>query len=127
MSRRLLLDTDVLVDHLRGFDKATSLVAAHGADSAISSISVAELFTGVRDDGRVVLEEFLSIFQTIPVTDEIAREAGLLRRTFGPSHGVGLPDAIVAATARAYGMEIRTANVRHFPMFKRLQAAYTKP
>jgi len=62
----------------------------------------------------------------VPVSAEIAKAGGLYRRNYGKSHGVGLADAILAATAEAENAELKTLNTKHYPMFKGLKPAYTK-
>ncbi|MDR2788183.1 MAG: hypothetical protein LBD06_07465 [Candidatus Accumulibacter sp.] len=49
-----------------------------------------------------------------------------MKRDFGRSHGVGLADALVAATVSSENAELKTLNARHYPMIKGLRAAYTK-
>jgi predicted nucleic acid-binding protein len=123
----ILPDTDVLVDFLRGHSKAVTSVNTHQARIILSSIVVAELYAGVRGDAELAtLQNFVSLFRVVPVTAEIARAAGLYKRDYGPSHGVGLADAILAATAQAENAELKTLNTRHYPMLKGLRPAYTK-
>ena len=123
----LLLDTDVLVDFLRGHSKAVAFLNACSARIILSSIVVAELYAGVRGDGeQAVLEDLLSLFRIVPVSGEIAKAGGLYKRDYGKSHGVGLADAILAATAKAENAELKTLNTKHYPMFKGLRPAYTK-
>jgi hypothetical protein len=62
----------------------------------------------------------------IPVTSEIARAGGLYKRDFGKSHGVGLADAIIAATCEAENAELKTLNIKHYPMIKSLTPPYKK-
>jgi predicted nucleic acid-binding protein len=62
----------------------------------------------------------------VPLTVEIAIAGGLYERDFGKSHGVGLADAILAATAEAEKAELKTLNVKHYPMIKGLKPAYIK-
>mgnify|MGYP000852648065 CR=1 FL=1 len=50
----------------------------------------------------------------------------MYRRDYGKSHGVGLADAILAATAEAEKAELKTLNTKHYPMLKGLKPAYTK-
>ncbi|PIE63600.1 MAG: VapC toxin family PIN domain ribonuclease, partial [Desulfobacterales bacterium] len=70
---------------------------------------------------------FISLFETIPVTYAIARTGGLYKRDYGKSHGVGLADAIIPATASTHNTALKTLNVKHYPMLKKLQPAYIKP
>ena len=102
MTRSILLDTDVLVDFFRGHPKAVAFMNNHSDHITISAIVVAELFAGAKGDAELsALEEFVSIFRVVPVNVEIAKAGGLYRSQFGKSHGVGLADAILAATAEA--------------------------
>ena len=127
MAGVFLLDTDVLVDFLRGETKATAFVNANSTHIILSSIVVAELYAGVKnDEERATLEDFVSIFPVIPVSAEIAKAGGLYKRDYGKSHGVGLADAILAATAEAEKAELKTLNVKHYPMFRELRPAYSK-
>lgn len=117
MAAPLLLDTDVLVDYLRGRMQAAAYLEARTEPLLVSAITVAELFAGVRDgEERHRLEEFLSAFEIVVLTREIAQEGGLYRRDYGPSHGVGLAEALTAATAGLRQARLVTLNARHFPM-----------
>ena len=127
MTRSILLDTDVLVDFFRGHPKAVAFMNNHSDHIIISAIVVAELFAGAKGDAELsALEEFVSIFRVAPVNVEIAKAGGLYRSKFGKSHGVGLADAILAATAEAENAELKTLNTKHYPMLKGLTPAYTK-
>jgi len=127
MAGPILVDTDVLVDFLRGHSQAVTLIHALADRIVLSSIVVAELYAVVKGDAeQETLEDFLSLFRIIPVDAEIARAGGLYKRDYGKSHGVGLADAILAATAEVEDAELTTLNVRHYPMLKGLAPAYTK-
>ena len=110
MARSILLDTDVLVDFFRGYSKAVTFVNDNSSRIILSSIVVAELYAGVKGDSEQdTLERFISLFRVIPVGAEIARAGGLYKRDYGKSHGVGLADAILAATAETENAEIENA------------------
>ena len=127
MADSLLLDTDVLIDFFRGNSKAVAFVNTNSSRIILSSIVVAELYAGVKGDAELtVLENFVSLFRTIPVTSEIARMGGLYKRDYGKSHGVGLADAIIAATCEAENADLKTLNVKHYPMIKGLRPTYKK-
>jgi predicted nucleic acid-binding protein len=123
----ILLDTDVLVDFFRGHNKAVAFVNAHSDKIILSSIVIAELYAGVkRDNEQAALDNFVSLFHIAPVNADIAKIGGLYKRDYGRSHGVGLADAIIAATAEAENAELKTLNIKHYPMLKGLRAAYAK-
>ena len=130
MSRSILLDTDVLIDFLRGHGPAVSFLESNSDRIILSSIVVAELYAGVRggekDRERTVLENLLSLFRVVPVSRDIAKLGGLYKRDYGRSHGVGIADAIMAATATLEDAEMKTLNVRHYPMLGNLEPAYRK-
>ena len=127
MAKSILLDTDVLVDFLRGENKAPAFVNAESDRIILSSIVVAELYAGVTGDAeQVALEDFISLFRVIPVDAKIAKTGGLYKRDYAKSHGVGLADAILAATAEAENAKLKTLNTKHYPMFKGLRPAYMK-
>lgn len=48
-------------------------------------------------------------------------------RQYGPSHGTGLADALIASTVAAVGATLATLNRRHFPMLNDVLVPYVKP
>lgn len=127
MAELILLDTDVLVDFFRGHHKAVAFVNAHDHRIILSSIVVAELYAGVKGDAeQAALDNFISLFRIVPVSAGIAKAGGLYKRDYGKSHGVGLADAILAATAQAENAQLKTLNTKHYPMLKALKPAYKK-
>ncbi len=130
MSRQFLVDTDILIDFLRGRPVAVSFVNEHLDRIIVSAISVAELYSGVRgranDTERQDLAAFLDLVPIVPVSAGIAEAGGLYRRDYGRSHGVGLADAVIAATADSSDAALKTLNIKHYPMFTGLEPAYRK-
>ena len=128
MPRPVLIDTDVMVDFLRGHPKAVVLIKEHSDRIVLSSVVVAELYAGVKGGEELkTLDDLVSLFRTVPVTLSVARTAGLHMRDYARSHGVGLADAIVAATVEAEDAELKTLNTKHYPMLHGLQPPYEKP
>ncbi|MDE0625905.1 MAG: type II toxin-antitoxin system VapC family toxin [Bryobacterales bacterium] len=125
-----LVDTDILIDYLHGHPAAVRLVTDHADRVILSAMSVAELYAGVRGQARdpeqLALADFLELFPIVPVSADIARAGGLYRRDYGRSHGIGLADAVIAATAVSSDAMLMTLNVKHYPMFEGLEAAYRK-
>jgi predicted nucleic acid-binding protein len=123
----LLVDTDLMIDYLRGLPGAVTFLKRHADRMVLSAVVIAEVYAGARNDReRENLDGSLAAFRVVPVTAEIAREGGLLRSRFGKSHGVGLADALLAATALHEHAELATLNVKHYPMIKGLKPAYSR-
>ena len=127
MATEILIDSDVMVDYFRGNSKAVALIQSHSAQLILPAIVIAELYAGVKgNDELQVIDRLISVVRVAPLTNEIARAAGIYRNDYYKSHGVGLADAIVAATVDAYNAVLKTLNVKHYPMFRGLKPAYRK-
>ena len=127
MARKILPDTDILVDFFRGHEKAVAFVKNNSHRIVLSSIVVAELYAGVKEGAeKSALDNFISLFRVVPVTAEIAALGGLYKRDYGKSHGVALADGILAATAEMENAELVTLNIKHYPMLKGISPPYKK-
>lgn len=127
MARPMVVDTDVLIDFLQGHEKAVAFVKKNSSRIILSAVVVAELYVDIRGEAeQEILDNFVSLFRVAPVNAEIAKSGGLYRRDYGKSHGVGLADAIIAATCAFENAELKTLNVKHYPMLKGLRSAYRK-
>ena len=127
MDALLLLDTDVLIDYLREQADAVKYLENLTEALLISSVSVAELYAGVRDGTeRESLKIFLRAFEVVSIDREIAAKGGLYRRDYGKSHNTGLADALIAATAEIRQATLVTLNKRHFPMLMETITPYQK-
>ena len=127
MADRLLIDTDVLIEYLRGYDKAAEYLEGLTSDLYLSVISVAELFAGVRgDEEEEALKQLLQTFTVLTITENVARLGGLYRRDYRTSHGTGLADALIAATAQEHDAGLATFNQRHFPMLEKITVPYER-
>lgn len=117
---RAYIDTDILIQHLRGERKALNFLRR------LRDGEEFELWTGVMQRAEVVFfmrpeeEEstllFLSQFKTESIDQRRIDEAALLYRRWHPSHGIDTNDAILAATAMQTGGRIFCLNRKHYPM-----------
>lgn len=124
---RFLFDTDVIIDYLRGNKQAIEYFKTIDGEFHLSAITIAELYTGVKgEEERNKLEYFLSLFNIIPVSKEIATEGGQLRQKWHKSHGTGLADALIAATATSNSLTLISLNKKHFGMMETLHVPYKK-
>lgn len=127
MPKTLLIDTDVLVDYLREFPPAVEYLESLEDKLCTSGIVVAELYAGVREGReRHALDSLLSVFEIKPIDADLAERGGLLRREHASKHGMGLADALVAATAQQCGAHLVTLNAKHFAMLHNVVVPYRK-
>jgi predicted nucleic acid-binding protein len=123
----MLIDTDVLIDFLRGLEQAKQFIADLPNQTYVSAITVAELHVGVRNGKeRTALTELLDTFEVISLDADIGAEGGLLRRDYNQSHGVGLNDALIAVTAIKNRLQLVTLNAKHYPTIKNILVPYKK-
>ncbi|GAA5120744.1 type II toxin-antitoxin system VapC family toxin [Haloechinothrix salitolerans] len=123
-----LVDSDVLIAHLRGVDAAREWLHAERKVSplAVSAVSVTEITGGMRSGERREVWRLLGSFRIEPVTSLAAGRAGEFIRQYRRSHnGIGIADYLIAGTADVRGLQLATLNVRHFPMFAELKAPFT--
>jgi predicted nucleic acid-binding protein len=115
-----LLDTTVLIAHLRGDSAATDVLLdllAGNHSLGTSCVNVAEVERGTRPKERKAVTALLSRLRFLETTREAAVRAGRYQAEF-EKHGrtIHTPDALVAGTARAHGAILLTDNVGDFPM-----------
>ncbi|MBI2895623.1 MAG: type II toxin-antitoxin system VapC family toxin [Deltaproteobacteria bacterium] len=125
---KVLVDTSVLVDHLRGDERAVDfLLGAVRRGDELWSVTVVrtEILAGMRRGEELSTRRLLGRIRWLDVTAEVADTAGSLARRFLRSHpGIDTVDYLVAAAARLTDADLATLNVKHFPMFPDLEPAY---
>ena len=107
----LLLDTNILIDVLRGEAVALAWLQQQRSTS-ISVITWIEVLVGCRPGETEVVQAWLNIFPRLPLDHAIACETVLLRQ----QHGLKVPDRIILATARSAQLSLATRNSRDFPL-----------
>ena len=117
---KYLLDTTVLISHLRGRPEVLELVmslARQGHVLGLCCINVAELYSGLSQQEEARAERLVDSLDYYVVTRETAKEAGGHRYNFA-RRGITLTtaDALIAATAIKEGATLITSNVKDFPM-----------
>lgn len=125
---KYIIDTDVIIDFLRGFAPAVKFIEKNMANKScfLSTITIAELYAGVREKERQTLDQFISLFTYVELNQAIAEMGGLFRRDYGKSHHVGLADAIIAASSKLSNARLVTLNKKHYPMLSDVLVPYKK-
>jgi len=112
----ILLDTDVLIECLRGATEAQSWLNSQATESfGIPGAVAMELVTGCRNPQELAqTRKFLSSFPVIwPGAAEFENAFELLT-SLRLSSGLGIPDCLIAASALAQGARLYTFNLKHF-------------
>ncbi len=116
---RLLLDTTVLIDALRGRGAADRILGlrSEGDVPFTCAINVEELWRGVRADEEATLRRLVTGLRLVPLGVEEGARAGTWRREFA-SRGVTLhqADCLIAAAAVTARAALATGNPNDFPM-----------
>lgn len=117
---RILVDTSILIDLLRGRVPRKELfraLALEGHTFAITAINVSEIHAGMRPPEREATQRALAAFECLPIQCEVAELAGDLRSTWARK-GVTLhlADTLIAAAAIHYRLVLMTDNRKDFPM-----------
>lgn len=116
---RLLLDSTVLIDALRGRPAAARVLGLRraGVEPWTCAISVEEIERGLRPGEEIAARRLFGALRTAPLGAPEGERAGRWRRTFA-GRGVTLhqADCLIAAAALGVGAGLATANVADFPM-----------
>jgi len=114
---KIVLDTDVLIDVLRGREAARSFLEdiADRFVPCCSVISVAEIHVGMRPEEEAATKAFLDSLVILPVTQEIAETAGRFKKR-STSRRLELADCLIAATAFVEAATLATGNIKDYPM-----------
>jgi predicted nucleic acid-binding protein len=114
-----LLDSCVLIQHLRGHNPTTVLLSELSLTGqlGIAAISRTEIIEGMRDHEREATLQFLDALTCYTFDATIADQTGELIRQYR-AQGITLskPDAMIAATAIYHNAVVLTYNPRHFSM-----------
>jgi len=120
VTKKILLDTDILVDFFHNQKYAKDLLAKFllKRNLYISILSVSELRTGfTSEQANLLLPKLYKTVVVVNLSLEIAELAGKFRFKYR-SQGISLPivDTLIAATAILGNFQLVTRNKKDFPM-----------
>lgn len=105
-----LFDSNIVIDHLRGHEKATAEIAKYDRRS-ISIITWIEVMSGAQTGDEAATSAVLAAFAIVPLEEKIAVRAVELRRVYR----MKLPDAVIWASAQTLGRLLVTRDAKNFP------------
>lgn len=118
----LLLDTDILIDILRGHQPAVEWFAGLSELPSVPGFVVMELIQDADNKARV--EKAIKLVEPLPVVWPTAADCDLALSDFKElhlSHGLGLLDALIAACARGLSATLCTFNAKHYGVIGELR------
>ena len=119
----ILLDTDVMVDILRGYEPARQwLESATSQEIGVPGLVAMELLQGCQN-GREQkrLEKALSAYLLYWAEPQDCARALKNFAAYRLSHQLGLLDALIAETAVGFDAELATFNTKHYKILKDLR------
>jgi predicted nucleic acid-binding protein len=121
----ILIDTNIFIDYFRGRPAAIDYFENLNEGAVLSVLVLTELLAGVRNNKeRAFITRLSDVYDMLPVSFEVAQLAGEYMQTYGRSHGTGIIDALLAATAKVHRLKLVTLNIKHFPMLEDAIAPY---
>lgn len=123
--QKVVIDSNILIDHLRDhsvtLDFIFNKLAGKKIKAYLPSVVASEIYSGkgTKESSQLqVTEQLLGRLEFVSANEEISKNAGLLVRD---NQGLGLADAIVAATALNLHAKLATRNTKDFDMIKGLR------
>ena len=122
MEKKYLIDSDILIDYLRGFPPSKDFLIdfKNKFFLFISVINIIEIYSGKdlkSPHKKKLIDSFLNEFEIIELDEKIAKKAGEIRRRYQ----MPFADAIISASAIENSCTLVTRNVKHFSKVKELK------
>ena len=116
---KVLLDSDVIIEWLRGHDPFVAQIASlleRKSELFWTPISVAEIYAGARKAEEFQISKLFVLMESIELSLSHGKIAGEYLKAYSKSHSVELADALIAACSRSEGLPLWTLNKKHYPM-----------
>jgi tRNA(fMet)-specific endonuclease VapC len=127
----ILLDTNILIEIFKGNGEIIDAVFDAGPENlSLCSITAMELYYGALNKLELQrIRKNLGAFRIIHLSTSISEVATLLIERYAKSHGLQIPDALIAATALETQSELFTLNIKDFTFISglSLKGAVTIP
>lgn len=125
MVKAVLCDTCVLIDFVNGRNEQLTELHRRGFSLFINPVIEFELLKGARNKTELFkLEKLLAMFYNLEMPSEVFEVARRLIKLYALSHGLRLADALIAATALVYDLDLLTDNFKDFRFIPELNLWY---
>ncbi|OLY64806.1 type II toxin-antitoxin system VapC family toxin [Leptospira santarosai] len=114
----MLIDSDVLIDYLRGYEKAIDWLHSISEPISISGYSYFELVEGCRNTKDLQrLEKFISVFEVLWLEEKEIQHALSILKINKFKNGMGFIDCLIGQTCISYKRRLYTFNLKHYKAF----------
>ena len=119
---KLLIDTDIFIDYLKGMSPAKAVFRSRDIDICCSILTKKELLSkpGLKDSERKKIISILRDLKTISIDPDISLKYSDLLAKYH-NNRLQPPDAIIAATAWSKKLPLLTRNRRHFSYIEEIK------
>jgi predicted nucleic acid-binding protein len=125
----MIIDTDVIIWYMKGNEKASKAIEK-SKNFFISVVTYMELVRGMRNKNELNnLRRAIHFWNSkiLYISEEISVKAMFFVEQHYLSHSIQLADALIGATAIAYGLPILTGNDKHYKILKDMQINKFRP
>jgi len=118
----LILDTNIIIELFKGNPETIKILNDVDETFAISIVTSMELYYGAINKRELnKIKNFLNDFKILPINEKISQFALNLIENYSKSHGLNIPDALIASTALYYNATLLTYNKKDFHYIKNLK------
>ncbi|MEL6260227.1 MAG: PIN domain-containing protein [Cyanobacteria bacterium J06626_6] len=120
---RLLLDTNILIDIMRGYEPTIQRAKQleQSFELVSSTVTYLEIVAGCRDKRSLATAtSFVERFPVLPIDTKASATAIALMKKYNLSHGLLQADALIAAIALTNSLPFYTRNQKDFRFIEAL-------
>lgn len=112
----ILCDTNVIIEALKKNPVVIQTIEKIGLERiAVSVVTVMELYYGALHKAELKkIKRHLSSIRILQIDEAISVAASELIERYAKSHGLQIPDALIAATSINHGFKLYTGNKKDF-------------
>jgi tRNA(fMet)-specific endonuclease VapC len=122
-----LVDTTILIDHLRGDKGATKYLLEISGKMVVAGSSVGELLQGVKSKQELsIVNRVIKDLEIEWCTPQVEKWAHGILEKYHLKTGVGFLDCIIAAHALKNNWQLVTRNTKHFRQIDNLMVTDPK-
>lgn len=123
----ILVDTNIFIEIFKGNAEVEHSVGLFiPQELAMSSVTVMELYYGALNKLELKrIRKHLAVFRICHISISTSETATSLIERYAKSHGLQIPDALIAATALEHHCPLLTLNLKDFMYIEGLQLSTT--